>query len=142
MVNGVLHQNPFHFEHFNINFIALHINGRQDPIKALTATFIGDNLDYMHTYMQMYSGTGKSFKDENRCVSYTDFPRGNTVFVFNLKPDLSDGPHFDLIRHGNIRLETRFAGNLEAAVTCLVHAEYDSVIEIDKNRDVSPDYIV
>ena len=50
------------------------------------------------------------------------------MFVFNLTSDLSDGQHFDLIHHDNIWLEAQFAANLEAAVTCLVHAEYDSVI--------------
>ena len=88
----------------------------------------------------MYKWTGKSFKDQDNSVSYADFPRGNTVFVFNLILDLSDGPHFDLVRHGNIWLEAHFEGNLAAAVTCLVHVEYDSVLEIDINKTVSPDY--
>ena len=50
--------------------------------------------------------------------------------------------NFDLIHCGNIRLKARFAVNLEAAVTCLVYTEYDSMIEINKNRAVSFQYIV
>ena len=50
--------------------------------------------------------------------------------------------HFDLVRHGNIRLEARFGENLVVAVTSLVHAKYDSVLEIDKNRTVSSDYVI
>ena len=90
----------------------------------------------------MYSGIGKSFKDEDNGISYADFPRGNTVFVFNLAADLSDGPHLDLNRHGNIWLEVWFAANLVEDVNCLVYAEYDSVIKIDKHVNVSPNYIV
>ena len=33
-------------------------------------------------------------RDEDIGVSYAGFPRDNTVFVFNLTPDLSNGPHF------------------------------------------------
>ena len=64
------------------------------------------------------------------------------MFVFNLAKDLRDGLYFDLVQHGNIRLEVRFTQNLMEGVTCLVHAKYDSMIEINKVRDVLPDYIV
>ena len=84
----------------------------------------------------------KPFKDEDNGINYADFHWGNTVFVFNLVPDLSDGLHFDLVHHSNGQQEVRFTTNLAEAVTCLVHAEYDSVIEINKDRNVSPDYIV
>ena len=63
-VNGVYHQNPFHFEHININFMALDVNRRQIPSKAFTPTIFGDDLDYVCTYMQMYSGTENFFKDD------------------------------------------------------------------------------
>ena len=59
---------------------------------------------------------------------------------FNLTPDLSDGPHFDLVRRGNIQLEARFSQNLAQALTCVVHAEYDSVLEINRARNVATDY--
>ena len=86
-VNGAYHQNPFNFEHFNLNYATLVVNGRQQPAKAFTPVFIGDEVDYVREYLQMYSGVGKSFKDEDVGVSYADFPRGNTIFVFNLTPD-------------------------------------------------------
>ena len=57
--------------------------------KAFTHTFDGEDVDHVRTYMQMHSGTGKSFKDEYTGVNYTDLLRGDTVFVFNLTPDLS-----------------------------------------------------
>ena len=90
----------------------------------------------------MYSGTEKSFKDKDNGISYADFPRGNAVFVSHLVTDLSDGPHFDFVHDGNVRLEVRFAQNLQAAVTCLVHAEYDSLTEVHKDRNISPEYVV
>ena len=90
----------------------------------------------------MLSGAGKSFKDEDIGVSYTDFPRGSTVFVFNLTSDLSDGLYFDLILHGNIQLQAWFKANLEADVSGVVHVEYDSVIKIDKKQNCLPDYNV
>ena len=35
----------------------------------------------MREYLQIYSGVGKSFKDEDFGVSFADFPRGYT-FLF------------------------------------------------------------
>ena len=35
-VNGAYHQNPFNFEHFNLNYTTLVVNGRQQPAKAFT----------------------------------------------------------------------------------------------------------
>ena len=81
-------------------------------------------------------------KIEDNGMSYADFPKSNTIFVFNLTSNLSDGTHFDLVSRISPQLEVRFRQNLEEAVTCLVHAKYDSVITIDKDRNVSPDYIV
>ena len=80
-VNCAHHQNPFNFEHFGIKFLALFINGRQVPTTAFTPTFEHDNANYVRTYMQMYSGAGKSFRDEDIGVSYADFPGGYSVFL-------------------------------------------------------------
>ena len=59
----------------------------------------------------MYSGVGKSFKDEDISISYADFTRDNTIHVFNLNPDLNYGPYFDLVRHSS-NLEAQFAQNI------------------------------
>ena len=104
-VNGAYQQNPFNFQHFSLNYATLVVNSRQQPAKAFTPVFEGNDVDYVREYLQMYSGVGKSCQDEDVSISDADFPRGNTIFVFNLTPDLSDDLYFDLVQHGNIRME-------------------------------------
>ena len=71
----------------------------------LTYTFVINDLNYVRTYMQMFSGFGKSFKDKDNGINYADFPWGNNIFAFNLTLDLIDGPHFHLIHRSSVWLE-------------------------------------
>ena len=64
------------------------VNDRQQPAKAFTPIFDGNGVDYVREYLQMYSGVGESFEDEDVGISYADFPGGNTIFVFSLTTDL------------------------------------------------------
>ena len=56
------------------------------------------------------------------------------MFCFNLR-DYKDG--FCVPRYGNVRIEMKFNTALEKSVTVLVHADYQSVLQIDNNKNVS-----
>ena len=43
---------------------------------------------------------------------------------------------------GSVRIEVRFRAALANPITCLVLSEYDNTILIDKERNVSLDYLV
>jgi hypothetical protein len=45
-----------------------------------------------------------------------------------------------VIKQGNVRLEIHFAEALPATINVVLYAEFDNVIEIDKNRQVLFDY--
>ena len=53
-VNGVYHQNPFNFEHFNLNYTTLVVSSRQQSTKVFSLSFVGDEVDYVREYLQMY----------------------------------------------------------------------------------------
>ena len=141
-IHGVYNLNPFNFQHFGINFFSLYINGRQIPSRALQPEFNGPNSDYVRTYMQMSSALGHAFTNQDCGISYDQFRGGNTVFVFNLNAELTDGEHTEAIQRGSVRVEARFGAALVNPITCLVFSEYDNLILIDKERNVSLDYLV
>jgi hypothetical protein len=60
--------------------------------------------------------------------------KGNTLFGFDLTPDMSEVGAFQLIKQGNLRVEIHFAEALTATISVVMHAEFDNVIEIDRNR--------
>ncbi|KYO39820.1 hypothetical protein Y1Q_0006698 [Alligator mississippiensis] len=54
-------KNPFNFKHYNINFVALYIDGDQTPTKPLQPDF--ENGNCMREYMQLVKTAGKHTKD-------------------------------------------------------------------------------
>ncbi|XP_052127486.1 uncharacterized protein F54H12.2-like [Frankliniella occidentalis] len=139
--NGDYKLNPFNFHHFNLNFLQLHVDGMPVPAQPLTPDFSAGL--YIEAYNTLFSATGIHWKDDGNHIPFADYPRGSTLFAFDLTPDLSASmPHWNLQRHGSLRLDMRFADALPDAINCVVYAEFQNLIEIDKDRNVIVDYNV
>lgn len=138
--NGGLTKNPFNFENYNINTFCLYIDGQQIPSKALQPSF--DNNIYTAAYHTLFSGTGIHFLNEGNGISREQYAKGYCMLAFDLTADLSSNSntHWNLIKHGSVRLEVRFESTLTQTINCIIYAEFDNVIEIDKNRNVTVDY--
>jgi hypothetical protein len=76
------------------------------------------------------------YQDEGNTISREDYAKGNTLFGFYLTPDMSQVEAFQLIKQGNLRVEIHFAEALTANINMIMYAEFDNVIEIDRNRQV------
>jgi hypothetical protein len=59
------------------------------------------------------------------------------LFGFDLTPDMSEVGAFQLIKQGNLRVEIHFTST---TINVIMYAEFDNVIEIDRNRQVLFDY--
>lgn len=137
--NGTIATNPFNFKNYDINFIALYKDGEQIPSRPLQPNF-GDNL-CVRSYIRLFSETGQYYLDEGNDITQQDFIHGNTLFAFDLTPDLaSGGGHFELIKQGNLRLDVRFGTALPNTINVIVYAEFDNILQIDKTRNVIFDY--
>ena len=80
--------------------------------------------------------------NEGNSISRDDYSQGYTLFAFDLTPDLSANcaGHWNLVRHGSLRLEVRFEKALSETINCIIYAEFDNVIEIDASRQVIIDF--
>ncbi|XP_018407679.1 PREDICTED: uncharacterized protein F54H12.2-like [Cyphomyrmex costatus] len=139
--NGNRMLNPFNFHHYKINFLSLYVDGTQIPSKPLQPDFTKEKL-YMEAYHTLFSGTGIHFLNEGNAISRKNYPNGYCLFAFDLTPDLSanDTTHWNLMKHGNVRIEVRFEEALENTINCIIYAEYDNIMEIDASRQVIVDY--
>ncbi|XP_015592974.1 uncharacterized protein F54H12.2 [Cephus cinctus] len=111
------------------------------PSKALQTDFDKAGL-YVDAYHTLFSGTGINFLNEGNSISKSAYADGYCLFVFDLTPDLSanSNTHWNLIKHGSVRIEVRSDEPLATTVDCIVYAEYDNVLEIDASRQIVINY--
>ena len=136
--NGVFKKNPFNFQNYKITRISLHVDGEEKC--PLTCDFETGRI--AQAYMSLFSSTEKAFKDEDIDISREDYTSGYSLFCFDLTPDLGESDHFSLIKSGNVRLAINFADELVRTINVIVYAEFQNVLEIDRNRNVFYDYSV
>lgn len=136
--NGDYKLNPFNFQHFSATELSVYLDGQQHAIKPLLMDF--ENNQYVNAYMSMFSGTRKENQDEGNDIDRSEFARGYSLYVFDLTPDLSENDSFNLTRSGGVRIGMKFSKALDKTITVVAFAEFENIIEIDRNRNVVFDY--
>ncbi|KAG8238383.1 hypothetical protein J437_LFUL018337 [Ladona fulva] len=93
-------------------------------------------------YHTFFSGTGIHFLNEGNAISREAYPHGYCLTAFDLTPDLSSNlhSHWNLVRQGSLRLDVRFEQALPDTLTCVIYADFDNIIEIDRSRNVLVDF--
>ena len=108
--NGSKTHNRFSFQHYNLTEIAIYLDGQpQHVLKPIQPNF-WDHL-YVHAYNSLFLGTGKMNRDKS----------GYVLYAFDLTADLLEDDHFNLVKHGKLRI--------------LSYVEFDNVIELDCNHN-------
>ncbi len=140
--NGDFKLNPFNFQNFKTNFFSLYVDGEQIPTKPLQPHYEAGKEMSVLAYHTLFTGTGVHFSNSGNSISREDYSSGYCLMSFDLTPDLSasETSHWNLVRNGNVRIEMGFDDALTETVNCLVYAEFDNVIEIDRHRNVSTDF--
>lgn len=137
--NGDYKLNGLKFHHYKINFLALYIDSQQVPSQPLTPDFTKG--EFLESYYTLFTGTGIHFGDTGCAISRQDYAQGTTLWAFDTTPTLTASQSgWDLHKQGTIRIDLRFAEALPEAVNLIVLSEYDSLIQIDKQRNVIVDY--
>ena len=137
--NGVITKSPFNFKHNNINFMTIYRDGVQIPSKPLQPDFTNDR--FVRSYVRLFTQTGQYYRDTGNAISREQYKDGCALFAFDLTPQMdSSEVGFELIKHGNIRIEIHFATATARTLTVIVFAEHDNLLEIDQDRNVAFDY--
>lgn len=134
---GTRDLNPFDFNHFDMEYLALCKDGRQIPAKAFQPNFNQGNS--VREYYNLFTATGRHLKDLPLSITREEFNQGYSLFAFNLNPG-EDADALSPVSSGNLRLEMRFRQPLQQTTTLIIYACYDSILEIDSKRRVLVDY--
>ncbi|XP_072562255.1 uncharacterized protein F54H12.2 [Paramormyrops kingsleyae] len=132
---GAYDRNPFNFQHYDAEFVALYVDGQQFPAKP---DFNRGNI--AREYYSLVLATGRHLKNDPVAVDRNEYISGYTLYAFNLSPDEGCNQHLSMVKSGNMRLEMRFCQPLTRTVTLIVYATFDNIIEINQRRNILYDY--
>lgn len=135
---GDYKRHPFLFDTFGLTYLSLSVSGKMIPQTPLTPDF--KNKHYVRSYFHQGLGLGYQQQSDGNGISYDDFAAGYSLFVWDLSANISDGNQIELVRTGSLRLELKFAEALPHPIHVVVYGELDSLLEIDRNRQILADF--
>ena len=134
--NGKTTEDPYKFKHYNLRSLEVSVDGENVGGTPLQLDFA--NQQYMRAYDGMFHAFNRSYADSGNDITYEDFKKSYPLFCFDLTADGcgNSGGHFELVKQGNLRLKLHFAQALAETITVIVYGEFESVLEINQNREV------
>ena len=99
-------------------------------------TFDFENSRYLDGYWSLFSSTGKMHDNAGSVINRKDYKNGYTLIVVDLSPTLCNGDYIDPDSSGELSVTLSFKENLRDAINVLLYLEYNSQIEITKDKDV------
>jgi hypothetical protein len=136
--NGDRERNPFNFRHFSLTEIGIYLDGQLHGLKPLKLDFAAGR--FIAAYAGLFGGTNKINRDEGNDISRSDYANGYALYAYDLTPDLAEDDHVNLTRQGTVRLDLKFGTALAQTVTVIAYAEFENLIEIDRNRNIVFDF--
>jgi hypothetical protein len=91
--NGKWNLNPFHFQHFGINYLRLKVGSRAAPYSNGLRMNFSKN-QYLQAYNTLFQGLGGGSND----ITYEDFANGYAIYSFSLSPDLCHENHYNILK--------------------------------------------
>ena len=137
--NGVINKNPFNFQHFKLNKIALYRDGECVPGRPFTPDF--EKKQYCRSYVNTMTTLKYFNTDDTNGMTLEEFANGYTIYAYDLTPDNNISASYkQAISTNNLRLELAFEDALPNTINVLLFGVFDSHIEITKLQDVIPAY--
>ena len=133
-LNGGYQENPFNFQHFGLNHLALYVNGELIPSKPYQPNFAEHR--YIREYNSLVEGMGLLYTDQTLPISREEYEGGYTLYLFDLIPDQNCKSCITPPRTGSVRIEIKFTQALTTTIDVILYAEFESSIEIDKYRNI------
>jgi hypothetical protein len=137
--NGNYKENIFNFEHFNLNYLNLAINGATVGTKPLQPNY--ETGECMVPYVMGFFGSGICLADDGNTISREDYSKSNAIYAWDLTPDVgASESHWSQPQNGGLRIELGFSKALPTTVSLIILAEFRETLNIDYGRQCSLTY--
>jgi hypothetical protein len=136
--NGSYTKNPFNFKHYSMTQLKLFLDGQQQNVSPIDVDFT--NHQHIRAYLSLFEGTGMLGRNEGLDITRSDYGAGYTIVVWDITPDMAERGHLNLNKEGTVRLDGKFSTALPNTINVIVYAEFETIIEIDRNKNVLSDY--
>ena len=133
-------ENPFNFQHFNLNYLTLSAGNQQFPTQPLTPDFTAAMSKYIEAFNLLYQAANLHNSNSGLVINHNNYREGYTIYGFDLTTDMCEGAHIEPIKYGTLRLEAHFSASLAHPINIICYAEYDNMIQIGQDRNVLVDY--
>jgi hypothetical protein len=133
---GNFTKNPFNFKNFNLKTIELYIDDRSYIIKMDY-----DSNFYLQAYEKLLNGLN-IFGIRGNSISRSDFPKGNTLYFFDLRPIKSCHGEHNLIKSAIVNIQLEFKSNTSSIINMIVLEEHENQLNIDKKSKVFYDITI
>ena len=129
------------FKHFSLQSLSLVVNGQQVPASPIEPNFTEHTVS--RAYALFLDSLGILNRDVSNGIDVSSQVNGNTIYGIDLTPDLSlySCDHISPFKEGTVNLYIKLKKDDErATLQVLVMGCFNSIIEIDKHRNVLLDY--
>ena len=124
--NGNARENPFNFQHIDLNYLSFNNGTQAFPSQPLTPNY--HSGQYLQAFDGLCDALGFNEGDRGFGVNRENYTQGYTLYAFDLTVDQCEGNHVDAIKYGNIKLEAHFRPGLANPINLVVYAKYDSTL--------------
>ena len=141
--SGSYTTNPLKFGHHDLTYLAVHINGEMFPKTPYTPDYRAASENYTREYHDFLMNLGATKYPNQPPIDYVNYRKGLCLYAFNFNSDFdtpNESEYINPPKDGFLNIEVKFRANLAAALKAICYAQFDNLIEIDENRNVTVDY--
>jgi hypothetical protein len=136
---GAKHLSPFNFQPFNTRELTLFANGKSYPPNLYNLNYTQNHA--ARAFHDLQESLGFANSTESNGINIEKFLDGWTIYSFNLTNSGEQNPCFDLISEGFTSINIKFSQPIPVGgIVLIALAEFDSLIYIDRLRNVISDY--
>ena len=141
--SGTITTNPLKFSNNDLTFLCVHLNGETFPKQPYEPDYRDASKKYEREYFDFLLNIGAIKSNAQPAISYDRYKTGYNLYAFNFNSDFenpNENEYINIPKEGFLNIEVKFRANLVNALKLICYAQFDNVIEIDENRNVTVDY--